>query len=82
MKSIIFQMSRSFIKEKRNRQLWGIQFNHCLKPDQPNVFAVTGGTQFSIYECTPKGQLELQMCFEDPDVSNFILSFFIILVFT
>lgn len=34
------------------------------------MFAVVGGSQFSIYECMPSGPIKLQMCFEAPDVND------------
>lgn len=36
---------------------------------QPNIFAVVGGPQFSIYEIMPKRNIKLVMCYEDADVS-------------
>lgn len=65
----------AYVKEKRKKQLWAVEFNNYVKFGQSNVFAALGGTQFSIYECTQNGSIKLLTCFEDPDVSNIIKYF-------
>lgn len=67
----IWFVHRSHITPKHAKKLWTIEFNNYLSADQPKIFVVTGGKQFSIYECPANdGNIKLQMHFVDPDVSR------------
>lgn len=62
------------------KQLWCVEFNNYLKSGEPKIFAALGGPQFSIYECTPSGNIKLIMCYADEDVreiDDFMIAYYI-----
>ncbi|XP_055312080.1 polycomb protein esc-like [Sitodiplosis mosellana] len=61
----------SFLKFKKDTpKMWSVEFNHFLKPGQPNIFALVGGQWFSIYESTANGQIKQLMYYKDPDAKE------------
>lgn len=69
---INFHFFRTYLQERRKQILWSIEFNHFLKPNEPNIFAVVGGRQISIYETKSDGTMKHLITYEDPNVRIFI----------
>lgn len=81
---VFFSLCRTFVQDKeRKKEIWAVNFNHFVKPGQPNIFAAVGGPRFWIYEATVHGKINLLMCYEDPDVSFFFkyLSYMLLLLY-
>lgn len=61
--------------------MWSLEFNNFLRPGEPNIFALAGGRQISVYESTTSKKLQEIMCYEDPDVRTInLLWYFIFLI--
>lgn len=62
--------SRTYVKEDHGSPLFGVQFNHYLKPEQLPIFASVGANRVSVYRCLKNGSMEMVQCYADPDVSD------------
>lgn len=72
---MFFFFFSSFIREKREKCIYAVEFNHFLKAGEPNVFAAVGGNRISVYEChsDDNSKIKLVQCYEVPDVCQNVL---------
>ena len=68
----LFHFSSFLRLKKGSPKMWSLEFNNFLRPGEPNIFAMAGGRQISIYESLESKKLKQIMCYEDPDVRNLI----------